>query len=325
MKFTKTQKDPKKTPEEEYTEQISTLTENELRDLHKDLKIDHYGNSTAAVINTAAGVGLLSMRSTTHRYRTECMQIEVIEARMKENGWTPHPHRYRDAMPIALGVAAGTTSGMSFGLINVEKNAKRAKEYVKKKDLFKTKELVEKEDTNTATETDDIVEEPEATESPMERIQPLENTAKAVVSQHNIARKPVPNPAATNTDFETSQPEGLGIVVKKNPLTGDASVVATEQIVIGPHAPSANAQQVTDPKTTKKASLFSPVSMMNKKIFGFSIKKDKEEKAPTVSVTEIECDVQSPEVNTDAVVGHGVIEQLESPPMYTSEAKECAA
>ena len=325
MKFTRSQKDPKKTPEEEYAEQISTLTESELRDLHKDVKIDHYGNSTAAVINSAAGVGLLSMRSTTRRYRTECMQIEVMEDRMKENGWTPHPNRYRDAVPIALGVAAGTTSGMSFGLINVEKSAKRTKEYVKKKDLFKTKELVENEDINAETEKNDMVEEPEAGEFPVECTQSLENTAKPVVSQHSIVRKPVPAPAATTTELETPQPEGFGIVVERYTVNEDASVVATEPIVIETHAPSIDAQPPTDPKTTKKASLFSPVSVMNKKILGFNFKKDKEENAPTVSVTEIACDVQSPEVNTNAVASHGAIEQLGSPPMYISEAKECVA
>lgn len=330
MKFTRSKKEPKKSPEEEYAEQISTLTENELRDLHKDLKIDHYGNSTAAVINTASGVGLFSMRSTTRRYRTECMQIEIIEARMKENGWTPHPNRYRDAVPIALGVAAGTTSGMTFGLINVEKNAKRTKDYVKKKDLFKTKELVETKDIQAETEKDEAVEEVEAAESPMEQPQALETTAEPVVSEHSILRKPVPGPTATNTEPETSQPEGLGIAVEESSITNDASVITAEPDITETHpppthAPCVDASPTVEPTTPKKGALFSPISAMNKKILSFSFKKDKEEKETTVSVTEIACDADSPVMHADVVVSNSFVERLDSQPVYTSEVKEFVA
>ena len=340
MKFTKAKKEPKKTPEEEYIEQISTLTESELRDLHKDLKIDHYGNSTAAVINTASGVGLLSMRSTTRRYRTECMQIEVMEARMKEMGWTPHPNRYRDAVPIALGVAAGTTAGMSFGLISVEKNAKRTKDYVMKKDLFKTKELVETKGIDAETEEDEVVdaeieeaevvEEVEDAESPMEQTQAPETAAtENVVLEHRIARKPVPAPAANTTEAATSQPEDLAIVAETTTITEDTSMVSTEPIASESHAPSeVDACAAIEPKMTKKEALFSQVSVMNKKMRSFHFKKDKEEKETTISVTEIPSDVLSPVVDTDAdaVLSHGIVEKLDAPPMYTSEeAKECVA
>ena len=321
MKFTKSKTEPKKSPEQQYAEQISTLTENELRDLHKDLKIDHYGNSTAAVINTASGVGLFSMRSTTRRYRTECMQIEIMEARMEENGWKPHPNRYRDAVPIALGVAAGTTSGMTFGLINVEKNAKRTKDYVKKKDLFKTKEVVETKDIQAETEKGEAVEEVEAAESPVGHPQPLETTTEPVVSEHSILRKPVPAPTATNIEVETSQPEGLGIVVEESSVIKDASVIVAEPIItetpLPPtHAPCVEASPTTEPTTPKKSALFSPISVMNKKILGFSFKKDREEKETTISVTEIVCDVDSPVVNADVV---------DRQPAYASEVKEYVA
>ena len=328
MKFTKTKKEPKKTPEEEYIEQISTLTESELRDLHKDLKIDHYGNSTAAVINTASGVGLLSMRSTTRRYQTERMQIEAMEARMKEMGWTPHPNRYRDAVPIAIGVAAGTTAGMSFGLISVEKNAKRTKDYVKKKDLFKTKELVETNGIDAETEEAEVVEEVEIAESPMEHTQDPETApTEDVVVEHRIARKPVPTPPATSIEAATSQPEDLAIVAETTTITEDTSMVSTEPIAIETHAPSVvDVCPATEPKMTKKEALFSQVSVMNKKMRSFHFKKDKEEKETTISVTEISGEVQSPAVDADAVISHGIVEKLDAPPMYTSEeAKECVA
>ncbi|CAD6577672.1 MAG: hypothetical protein ASARMPRED_008362 [Alectoria sarmentosa] len=342
MKFTKSKKEPKKSPEEEYAEHISSLTESELRDLHKDVKIDHYGNSTAAVINTASGVGLLSMRSTTRRYRTECMQIEAMEARMKEMGWTAHPTRYRDAVPIALGVAAGTTAGMSFGLINVEKNAKRTKDYVKKTDWFKTKELVETKEVDTETDEAEEVEEVEVAESSIERTQALETTTEHVVVEHSIARKSVP--AAETEEAEvveedevaessTECTQALGTTTEHTTITEATSVVSLDPATpeSETHPPSVDAgaattTTTTEPKTTKKkAALFSQqVSVMNKKMRGFHFKKDREdEKETTVSVTEIAADAQSP---ADAVVGHGVVdERLDSPPMYASEAQECVA
>lgn len=326
MKFTKSKKETKKAPEEEYVERISTLTESELRDLHKDLKIDHYGNSTAAVINTASGVGLLSMRSTTRRYRTERMQIEAMEARMNEMGWTAHPNRYRDAVPIALGVAAGTTAGMSFGLINVEKNAKRTKDYVKKKDLFKTKELVETKEIDAETEEADVAEEVEVAESSLERTQTHEATAEPVIVSHSIVRKPVPvpAPAATNTIAAPSQPEDLNTAVE---ITHDTPVVSTEPTATEPPAPSVDACPAAEPKPTKKEALFSQVSIMNKKMRSFGFKRDGEEKETTVSVAEIACDARSRGVDAEAgaVVGHGVVEKLDGPPLYTAEAAECVA
>ena len=335
MKFTKSKKEPKKSPEEEYAEQISTLTESELRDLHKDLKIDHYGNSTAAVINTASGVGLLSLRSTTRRHRTECMQIEAMEARMKEMGWTPLPNRYRDAVPIAIGVTAGTTAGMSFGLINVEKNAKRTKDYVKKKDLFKTKELVEAEEIDAETEeaetaeakvkVTEVVEKVQVAEPHMEHTQTLETTTEHVVVEHSIARKPVPASVATNAEAKTLQPESPGTNTEITTITEEDPVISAESIATDAHAPSVDTCPATELKMTKKEAIFSQVSVMNKKMRSFTFKKDKEEKETTVSVTEIVCDAQSPVGDADAVVGHGVVERLDSPPMYTSEANGCVA
>ena len=322
MKFSKSKKEPKKSHEEEYAEQISTLTESELRDLHKDLKIDHYGNSTAAVINTASGVGLLSLRSTTRRHRTECMQIEAIEARMKEMGWTPHPHRYRDAVPIALGVAAGTTSGMTFGLINVEKSAKRTKDYVKKKDLFKTKELVGSEDTDDETKEAEIAEEVEVADSSPEHTQAVETTTEHVIVEHSIARNPVPVSAATNTDVELSHPGCLGTVVETTTITEETTVVSAEPIARETHSPCADTCPASEQKMTKKEALFSQVSVMNKKMRSFNFKKDKEEKDTTITVTEIACDVQSPAANADTAVSHGVVEKLDGPPMYASEAEK---
>lgn len=338
MKFTKSKKEPKKSPEEEYAEHISSLTESELRDLHKDVKIDHYGNSTAAVINTASGVGLLSMRSTTRRYRTECMQIEAMEARMKEMGWTAHPTRYRDAVPIALGVAAGTTAGMSFGLINVEKNAKRTKDYVKKTDFFKTKELVETKEVDAETDEAEEVEGLEITESSIERTQALETTTEHVVVEHSVATKPVPAAETEEAevveedevaDSSTERTQALGTTTEHTTITEATSVVsAADPTAPETHPPSADARPATttttEPKTTKKAALFSQVSVMNKKMRGFHFTKDREEdKVTTVSVTEIAGDAQSPAV--DAVVGHGVVEKLDSPPLYASEAQECVA
>ncbi|KAM0805786.1 hypothetical protein BDR22DRAFT_183888 [Usnea florida] len=334
MKFGKSNKEPKKTPEEEYAEQISTLSESELRDLHKDLKIDHYGNSAAAAINTASGVGLLSLYSTTRRYKTECMQIEAMEARMKEMGWTPHPNRYRDAVPIALGVAAGTTKGMSFGLINVEKNAQRTKKYVMKKDLFKTKELAEAEGIDSETEhAAELVEEVEIAEYSVEPTKTLEATTEHVASTPSIARKPVPSPSATNTGPEgdtsthilarkpvttpaemntgpeagTSQPEGFietnaipegppPVSTEVNPITEEPSPVSTEIIATETHAPAEETYASTELKMTKKEALFSQVTVMNKKMRSFNFKKDKEEKDTIVSVTEIACDAQGPGV-----------------------------
>ena len=346
MKFGKSNKEPKKTPEEEYAEQISALSESELRDLHKDLKIDHYGNSTAAVINTASGVGLLSLYSTTRRYKTECMQIEAMEARMKEMGWTPHPNRYRDAVPIALGVAAGTTKGMSFGLINVEKNAKRTKKYVMKKDLFKTKELVETEGIDSETEQAAELVEVEVAELSMEPTQTLETTTEHVAGTHSIARKSVPTPAAIHTEPETEvsthsiarepgptpaeinpgpeadkpQPESF---IEINAITEEPPPVTTEVIATETHAPAEETHPATEPKMTKKEALFSQVTVMNKKMRSFNFKKDKEEKDTTISVTEIACDAQGPGVNVDA--GIDQVEQLNGPLTYVSEAKECVA
>lgn len=325
MKFTKSSKEPKKSPKEEYAEQISTFTESELRDLHKDLKIDHYGNSAAAVINTASGVGLLSMRSTTRRYRAECMQIEAMEAQMIRQGWTPHPTRYRDAVPIAIGVAAGTTAGMSFGLINVEKNAKRTKNYVKKKDLFKTKELVEIVENDAETEEAEIAEEVEVAEPSLECTQALETTPEHVILGHSIARKPKPAPTATKTEADILQPENLGTVAETTTITEDTFTVSSESTATETHAASIDACPATELKMTKKEALFSQVSLMNKKMRSFNFKKTKEEKETTVSVTEIDCDTQSPVVSTDAVTIHGVVEKLDSPPMDTSETKECFA
>ncbi len=362
MKFTKTPKEPKKTPEEAYAEQISTLSESELRDLHKDLKIDHYGNSTAALINTAAGVGLLSMRSTTRRYRTECMQIEAMEARMKEMGWTPHPNRYRDAVPIALGVAAGTTSGMSFGLINVEKNAKRTKEYVKKTDLFKTKEVVETgKEHDDETEEVDVVEMVQAAEASIDDTQAPEKSLEPIVVEHSIARKPVPA-GATDSEAATSQPESLSSLVENPIITEDSSAVApsatnTAEIsqpesptialkdatVIEPsttavtaetdptktHIPTLATPPPTEPNTAKKTPLFSQVSAMNKKMLSFGFKKDKQVHETTVSVTEIACDAPSlvadADADADAVVGHGAVQKLDNPPLYAAATEECVA
>ena len=255
MKFTKSQKEPKKSPEEEYASQISTLTENELRDLHKDLKIDHYGNSTAAVINTASGVGLLSMRSTTRRYKTECMQIEAIEARMKENGWTPHPHRYRDAVPIALGVAAGTTAGMTFGLINVEKNAKRTRDYVKKKDLFNTKELVQTDKVLGTNETEgvEVVKEVEPAEITVERTQtPSTTITESVTTQHTILRKPLPNTAATETQVKTSQTQSLSIETTNATSIPTAEPTITKTPPSPPLSPPTEESQTPEPTPPKK-------------------------------------------------------------------------
>ena len=262
------------------------------------------------------------------------MQIEAMEARMKEMGWTPHPNRYRDAVPIALGVAAGTTSGMSFGLINVEKNAKRTKDYVKKRDLFRTKEVAETGDTNAEAEDTDAeieeaatVEEVEVAESSTEHTQVVETTTEhVVVVEHNIARKPTPARAATKIEAESmSHPEGLDTVVSTTTIAEATSVLSAEPIATETHTPSADAYPPTEQKMTKKDTLFSQVSVMNKKMRSFNFKKDKEEKkeTTTVTVTEIACDVQSPVVNVDAVVSHDVVRKLDSPPMYTSEAKEC--
>ena len=329
MKFTKSKKEPKKSPEEEYAEHISTLTENELRDLHKDLKIDHYGNSTAAVINTAAGVGLFSLRSTIRRDRTECMQIDVIEARMKDMAWTPHPTRYRDAVPIALGVAAGTTSGMTFGLINVEKNAKRTKDYVKRKDLFKTKEMVRTEEVDAECDKDDVlVEEAEVAEPTLALLQ---TTPEQAVSETTIARKPVPvpGPAATYIEAVTPQPEVHDIVTE---TTKDTSALSAEPPPLPtetrplPYSADPSSLATTEPKTSKKKeTLLAQVSVVvNKKMRGFSFKKD-DGKAETqtetvVSVTEIAGEVDgSVMMGTDTVV----VKRLDSPPpMY---AKECVA
>ena len=348
MKFGKSNKEPKKTPEEEYAEQISALSESELRDLHKDLKIDHYGNSTAAVINTASGVGLLSLYSTTRRYKTECMQIEAMEARMKEMGWTPHPNRYRDAVPIALGVAAGTTKGMSFGLINVEKNAKRTKDYVKKKDLFKTKELVETEGIDSETEqAAELVEEVELAELSV-RTQTLEATTEHVAVTHSIARKSVPIPAAINTgpeadtithsivrepgltpaeintgpEADESQPESF---VEINAITEEPSPVSIDVIATETYAPSEETLPATELKMTKKEALFSQVSVMNKKMRSFHFKRDRDEKDTIISVTEIACDAQNPGLNVGAGIDDDMVEQLDGPQTYVSEAKECVA
>ncbi len=361
MKFTKTPKEPKKTPEEAYAEQISTLSESELRDLHKDLKIDHYGNSTAALINTAAGVGLLSMRSTTRRYRTECMQIEAMEARMKEMGWTPHPNRYRDAVPIALGVAAGTTSGMSFGLINVEKNAKRTKEYVKKTDLFKTKEAIETgKEHDDETEEADVVEVAGAAEASMDPTQVPGKPIEPIVVEYSIARKPVPA-GTTDSEAATSQPESLGPLVENPSITKDSSAVApsanntsaaisqpesptiayeettttepsttavtAETLTTGNHIPTAATPPSTEPNPAKKTPLFTQVSAMNKKMLSFGFKKDKQIQETTVSVTEIACDAPSivADADADVVVGHGAVQKLDNPPMYTAAANEYVA
>ena len=334
MKFGKSNKEPKKTPEEEYAEQISALSESELRDLHKDLKIDHYGNSTAAVINTASGVGLLSLYSTTRRYKTECMQIEAMEARMKEMGWTPHPNRYRDAVPIALGVAAGTTKGMSFGLINVEKNAKRTKKYVMKKDLFKTKELVETEGIDSETEQAAELVEVEIEELSVEPTQTLEATTEHVagtpsiarkalptqaaidtepeadMSSHSIARKPVSTPAEISSEAEAdkSRPKSF---IEISTITEQPSPVSTEIIATETHDPTEEPHPATEQKMTKKEALFSQVTVMNKKMRSFHFKKDKEEKDTIISVTEIACDGQGPGANVDA--GIAQVEQLNSP------------
>ena len=251
------------------------------------------------------------------------MQIEAMEARMKEQGWTPHPNRYRDAVPIALGVAAGTTSGMTFGLINIEKNAKRTKDYVKKKDLFKTKELVETEDTDAETEEAGIVEEVEDAESSTEHAQVVETTTQHVVIEHSIARKPVPARAATNTEAEPSHPENLGTVIETTTTTEDTSVISAEPIPTETHSlPVDTCPAATEQKMTKTEALFSQLSVMNKKMRSFNFKKDKEEKeVTTITVTEIACDAQSPVVNVDAVVSHDVVEKLDSTP----EAKECVA
>ena len=346
MKFGKSNKEPKKTPEEEYAEQISTLSESELRDLHKDLKIDHYGNSTAAVINTASGVGLLSLYSTTRRYKTECMQIEAMEARMKEMGWTPLPNRYRDAVPIALGVAAGTTKGMSFGLISVEKSAKRTKKYVMKKDLFKTKELVETEGIDPETEQADEFVEVEVAELSMEPTETLEATTEHVAVTHSIARKSVPTQAAINTEPEAdttthniarkpvstpaeidsrteadkSRPQSF---VEINTITEEPPTVSTEVIANETPAPAEEPHPATEPKMTKKEALFSQVSVMNKKMRGFNFRKEKEEKDTIISVTEIACDAPSPGVNVDA--GIDQVEQLDGSRTCVSEVKGCVA
>ena len=51
---------------------------------------------------------------------------------MREMERMPHSNRYRDVLSIPLGIAAGTTGEMMFGFLNVEKKAKRTKDYVKK-------------------------------------------------------------------------------------------------------------------------------------------------------------------------------------------------
>ena len=286
MKFTKSPKEPKKTPKEEYADQICSLTEKELRDLHKDLKIDHYGNTTAAVINTAAGVGLFSLRSTIRRDRTENMQIDVIEARMKEMGWSAHPNRYRDALPIALGVAAGTTSGMTFGLMNVEKSAKRTKDYVKKKDMFKTKEEVEikvmeaetKEEVEiqgmeaettegvqiqgVEAETEVVAEEVQAAEISTElstEHTSLDPSTQPVIIGHTIARKPVPLPLPT-----VPPPQTPSLAAPQEPTPTET------------HLPAPEATPIT------KESRF---TQMNKKVRTFNLRKEKA--VAIVSVAEI--------------------------------------
>ena len=243
---------------------------------------------------------------------------------MKEMGWTPHPNRYRDAVPIALGVAAGTTKGMSFGLINVEKNAKRTKDYVKKKDLFKTKELVETEGIDSETEqAAELVEEVEIAELSV-RTQTLEATTKHVAVTHSIARKPVLTPAESNTgpEADESQPESF---VEINAITEEASPVSTDVIATETYAPSEETRPATELKMTKKEALFSQVSVMNKKMRSFTFKKDKDEKDTIISVTEIACDTQNPGLDMGASIDDDMVEQLDSPRTYVSEAKECVA
>ena len=288
------------------------------------------------------------------------MQIEAMEARMKEMGWTPHPNRYRDAVPIALGVAAGTTSGMSFGLINVEKNAKRTKDYVKKTDLFKTKEVVEiGKENDDETEEVDVVGVVEAAEASIIRTQVPEKPVEPIVVEHNIARKPVPVPGATDSEAATSQPESLGNLVENPIVTEDCSAVApsatdtsaaisqlepfgvaledttitepstaavvAETVTMENHVPTADNPPATELKGAKKTALFSQVSVMNKKMLSFGFKKDRPEKETTVSVTEIACDAPELVMDADAVVHHGAVQKLDSPPSYAAAAEECVA
>lgn len=246
---------------------------------------------------------------------------------MKEMGWTPHPNRYRDAVPIALGVAAGTTAGMSFGLINVEKNAKRTKRYVKRRDLFKTKELVETNESDNEAEEHEVVEEIEVTELSMERTHAVDTNTEHVVVESSTARDPVPAPAAANIEAENSQPEGLRTLVEITAFTEGNSAATAVPIATEIHAAFVDACPATTQRNSKKEALFTQVSAMNKKMRSFSLKKDKEEKETKTSVTEISCNAQNPivDADADAVVSHGVVEKLDSPPMYTSEAKECDA
>lgn len=244
---------------------------------------------------------------------------------MKEQGWTPHPNRYRDAVPIALGVAAGTTSGITFGLVNVEKNAKRTKDYVKKRDMFKTKEVVEAIEVDAGDEEDDFVEEAETMEAAIETPQTLGKITEPIVVEHEIATKPVSAAAVTGFETIVPQPEGLGIAIENTTITEEVFTGPTVSIATEASAPSVDAIAATEPKKTKKEALFSQVTVMNKTVRSFTFKKDKKEKETTISVTEIPCDAESPVVDTGAGVGHGTVEKLDGPPTYNFVPKECVA
>ena len=78
---------------------------------------------------------------------------------------------------------------------------------------------------------------------------------------------------------------------------------------------------------TRKEALLSQVSVTNTRMRSFNLETDTEKEERIISVTEVACDTERPMTNLDAIFSHGVVKNLDSPPVfqYTFEAKECVA
>ena len=179
-------------------------------------------------------------------------------------------------------------------MVNVEKGAKRTRAFVKKRDLFGTKEV-----EDTGAEKADFVEEEMAAVEVMEEIQqanpspeptqPLDpTTTSPIITNHTIARKPLPIAAAPDPIEEIppqqQQKDDLEITTNDTPPISAPSPSETDP-VRNLAEPAATEPHLSGSK--KQTPIF---SQLNKKFHGLTFKKEEKETTTIVSITEIACE-----------------------------------
>ncbi|KAK3178098.1 hypothetical protein OEA41_000231 [Lepraria neglecta] len=97
--------------EEEFATKIWRLNETELQDLYKQVKLDNLGQEISRGVNFMRNPSILDIPSAISKRTNQKNRLELIENRMKHNGWEPHPNRNRDTIPLARSFFAGLIFG----------------------------------------------------------------------------------------------------------------------------------------------------------------------------------------------------------------------